>query len=238
MQNALLKQLETMVQSLGLKPGDRLPAERRFAAQLNVSRNSLRRLLHTLEGRGMVEIKKGSGTFLKPRFFNSCDPYLGTADRSPEKIVADQLETVFLLFPLITELACARLAPAQLDLLQKSNVALSRSIFTQDPKKVWMESLSFFRLLAKGTGNSFMSSIMEEICAIDMAPFDQFFKVTQKSRERLFGAHVNILNALKEKDCRKAKKVTQDYAVHLSVIAGLSDEDCKDSAYCRFRRRQ
>jgi GntR family transcriptional repressor for pyruvate dehydrogenase complex len=225
MLNDLFKQLEAMVQFLGLKSGDRLPAERIFAARLNISRNSLRRLLHTLEGRGMVEIKKGSGTFLKPRFFNTSDPYLYTDKTPSEKIVADQLEAVFLFFPVIVELACHRMDKAQLDLLQKRNVALSRSTFSKDPQKVWMQSLSFFRLIAEGTGNSFMSNIMEEICAIDMAPFDHFFEGTQISRERLFGDHVNILNSLKEKDCKKAKQAAQDYAIHLSLIVGISYEN-------------
>lgn len=220
MLNDLFKQLEAAVQSLGLKPGDRFPAERQLAAELNVSRNTFRRLLHTLEGRGMVEIKKGSGTFLKPRFFNTLDPHWGTEKRSVEKVMADQMESVFLFFPIIVELACRRMSTAQLEILQKSNVALSRSIFTEDHRKVWLESLSFFRIIAKGTGNSFMSGIMEEIFDVDMTPFDHFFMATQKSREELFGDHVNILNALIEKDCGKARQATRNYAVHLNRIIG------------------
>nr|WP_320193503.1 GntR family transcriptional regulator [uncultured Desulfobacter sp.] len=220
MLNDLFKQLEATAQSLGLKPGDRFPAERQLAAELNVSRNTFRRLLHTLEGRGMVEIKKGSGTFLKPRFFNTLDPYWGTEKRSAQNVMGDQMESVFLFFPIIVELACHRMTTPQLDLLQKSNVALSRSIFTKDHRKVWLESLSFFRIIAKGTGNSVMAGIVEEIFDVDMIPFDHFFKATQKSKEELFGDHVNILNALIEKDCGKARQVTQNYAVHLNRIIG------------------
>ena len=223
MKDTLLRQFESFVQRLGLGSGDRLPSERQFAGDLNISRNSLRRLLHILEGRGMVEIRKGSGTFLKPRFFNAADPYLGTGNTPPEKVITDQLETIFLFFPIIVELASLRMSKRQLDQLQKSNVSLSRSIFSKDSRKVWMESLSFFRLIAQGTGNSFMVGIMEEICGIDMAPFDHFFEVTQKSRERLFGYHVNILNALKEKDGQKAKQTTQDYARYLSQLLEISN---------------
>lgn len=228
MLNDLFKQLEATVQSLGLKPGDRFPAERQLAAELNVSRNTFRRLLHTLEGRGMVEIKKGSGTFLKPRFFNTQDPYLGTEKRSAGKVMADQMETVFLFFPIIIELACHRMTPAQLEMLQKSNVALSRSIFTRDHRKVWLESLSFFRIIAKGTGNSLVSGIMEEIFAVDMVPFDHFFKATQKSREELFADHVNILNALIEKECAKARQAARNYAIHLNRIMGNNTEALSD----------
>lgn len=223
MQPSLLKQVELTIQKLGLKAGDRLPAERKLAVGLNVSRNSLRRVLHKLEGRGLVDIRKGSGTFLNTRFFNPADPYLGTGNISPEKIVTDQLETAFIFFPVIVELACLRMTLDQLEQLQKSNISLSRSIFSKDPQKVWMESLSFFRLIALGTGNSFMVTIMEEICSVDMAPFNHFFEVTQKSRERVFGDHVNILKALKEKNGKKAKKITQEYVRHLSHVLEIQD---------------
>lgn len=223
MQRSLLRQVEQTIQKLGLQAGDRLPAERTLARDLGVSRNSLRRLLHKLEGRGLVDIKKGSGTFLKTRFFNPADPYFGTGDTPPEKIVTDQLETAFLFFPVMVELAGLRMSSSQLDDLKKSNVALSRSIFSKDPQKVWMESLSFYRLIALGTGNSFMMNIMEEICSIDMAPFNHFFEITQKSREQLFGDHVNILNALREKDCKKAKQITREYVRHLSQVLETRD---------------
>jgi DNA-binding FadR family transcriptional regulator len=38
----IAEQLETMIATQGLKPGDRLPAERQLAEQLEVSRPSLR----------------------------------------------------------------------------------------------------------------------------------------------------------------------------------------------------
>lgn len=218
MQYPLFEKIKSSIQKLGLGPGDRLPSERNFALELKVSRNSLRRLLHTLEGRGLVDIKKGSGTFLKARFFSSTDLYPGNKNPEPEKIVANQLEAAFLFFPIIVELAGLRMDLSQLEKLQKSNVALSRSIFSQNPQKVWMESLSFFRLIALGTQNSFMVDVMEEICSIDMAPFKHFFEVNQKIREQLFGDHVNILNALREKNCKKAKQATQDYVQHLSRL--------------------
>jgi hypothetical protein len=34
---------------------------------------------------------------------------------------------------------------------------------------------------------------------------------------------VNILKALKEKDCKRAKKVTQEYVRHLSQVLEIED---------------
>ena len=48
-----------------LKPGDRLPAERLLAAQIGISRPSLRAGLRALAAMGIVEARHGSGTFIK-----------------------------------------------------------------------------------------------------------------------------------------------------------------------------
>jgi GntR family transcriptional repressor for pyruvate dehydrogenase complex len=47
-----------------LKPGDRLPTEFEIAETLNVGRNSVREAIKMLSSLGVIEIKRGSGTFI------------------------------------------------------------------------------------------------------------------------------------------------------------------------------
>lgn len=48
----------------GLKPGDRLPAEREFMEGLAVGRSTVREVIRQLQALGIVESRKGSGTYL------------------------------------------------------------------------------------------------------------------------------------------------------------------------------
>lgn len=48
----------------GLKPGDRLPAERELTAALQVGRSSVREAVSQLSALGVVETRVGSGTYL------------------------------------------------------------------------------------------------------------------------------------------------------------------------------
>jgi GntR family transcriptional repressor for pyruvate dehydrogenase complex len=59
-------QIRQMIMSGKLKPGDRLPAERDLAAQLGVSRSSIREALRGLEIAGLVKLYKGGsgGAFI------------------------------------------------------------------------------------------------------------------------------------------------------------------------------
>lgn len=60
-------QVRSMVADGRLKPGDRLPSERELAPRLQVSRNTLREALRTLEHAGLIEMRKGAsgGAFVR-----------------------------------------------------------------------------------------------------------------------------------------------------------------------------
>jgi DNA-binding FadR family transcriptional regulator len=61
----IAEQLETMIATQGLKAGDRLPAERQLAEQLEVSRPSLREALQKLISKGLLVSRAGGGTYIQ-----------------------------------------------------------------------------------------------------------------------------------------------------------------------------
>jgi|TARA_Y100000294_G_scaffold55517_1_gene52467 DNA-binding FadR family transcriptional regulator len=68
----VVRQIEQLILEGALKPGDRLPAERKFAAQLRVSRPSLREGLQILSARGLLVTRRGGATEIT----ESLDPAL------------------------------------------------------------------------------------------------------------------------------------------------------------------
>jgi len=60
--DSVVRQIEELILEGALKPGDRLPAERKFAAQLGVSRPSLREGLQILAARGLLHTRRGGAT--------------------------------------------------------------------------------------------------------------------------------------------------------------------------------
>jgi GntR family transcriptional repressor for pyruvate dehydrogenase complex len=57
-------QIERLILGRELKAGDRLPAERELAQQLQVSRNALREAIQILAQKGLVQARAGSGTYV------------------------------------------------------------------------------------------------------------------------------------------------------------------------------
>lgn len=62
---AVVQQIRELIERLGLKPGDRLPSERRLAVQFGVSRGSVREALQFLALMGLIEIRRGGGSYLQ-----------------------------------------------------------------------------------------------------------------------------------------------------------------------------
>lgn len=56
--------IRKMISQENLRPGDRIPSERELADTLNVGRSTIREALRSLELLGLIETRRGEGTFL------------------------------------------------------------------------------------------------------------------------------------------------------------------------------
>ena len=61
----IVNQLRDMIEQDGLLPGDKIPSERELSERLQVGRSSVREALRALELLGLIETKRGEGTFIK-----------------------------------------------------------------------------------------------------------------------------------------------------------------------------
>ncbi len=60
--------LRELIEAGQYQPGERLPSQDELAAQLSVSRLTLRDALRSLEQEGVVQVKHGVGTFVSPSY--------------------------------------------------------------------------------------------------------------------------------------------------------------------------
>ncbi|MGI4764225.1 MAG: FadR/GntR family transcriptional regulator [Janthinobacterium lividum] len=61
---AVTRALARFIEDSRLQPGDRLPTERSLMASLAVGRSTVREVMRQFQARGIVESRKGSGSFL------------------------------------------------------------------------------------------------------------------------------------------------------------------------------
>lgn len=61
----VLHQLKSYIEENHLHPGDKLPSERELSEQLNVGRSSIREAFRAMELLGLIETRRGEGTFMR-----------------------------------------------------------------------------------------------------------------------------------------------------------------------------
>ncbi len=122
----IVKQLRIMIEQDGLKPGDKIPSERELCERLNVGRSSVREALRALELLGLIETRRGEGTFIRDFRSNQLVQLLGTFVLQDTKAKQDVIETKYLI-----ELDCLRL------ILRRNNEEQLENL------KEWIECAEF-----------------------------------------------------------------------------------------------
>lgn len=143
----IVKHLRKMISADGLKSGDKLPSERELSERLNVGRSSVREALRALELLGLIETRRGEGTFIRDFKGNQLVQLLSTFILQDEKAKYDVVETKYFI-----EMDCLRLA------LQKGNgvhIAELRAIMREEV----IDDDQFFSCIVRLAENHLFSRI-------------------------------------------------------------------------------
>ncbi|WP_079510027.1 FadR/GntR family transcriptional regulator [Mesobacillus jeotgali] len=89
----IVRQLREMINKDGLKPGDKIPSERELSERLIAGRSSVREALRALELLGLIETRRGEGTFIRDFRGNQLVQLLSTFILQDEKAKDDVVET-------------------------------------------------------------------------------------------------------------------------------------------------
>ncbi|AYV67462.1 MULTISPECIES: FadR/GntR family transcriptional regulator [Niallia] len=89
----IVNHLREMINQNGLKPGDKLPSERVLSDTLHAGRSSIREALRALELLGLIETRKGEGTFLRDFQGHKLVELISTFILQNDKAKQDVLET-------------------------------------------------------------------------------------------------------------------------------------------------
>ncbi len=93
----IVHQIRTMISQDGLQPGDKIPSERELSERLDVGRSSVREALRALELLGLIETRRGEGTFLRDFREHHLVELLGMFILQDEQAKYDVLQTKMML---------------------------------------------------------------------------------------------------------------------------------------------
>jgi len=106
----IVKQLRQIIEKDGLKAGDKIPSERELSERLIAGRSSVREALRALELLGLIETRRGEGTYIRDFRGNQLVQLLSTFILQDKKAIQDVVETKQMI-----ELDCLQLALSKRD---------------------------------------------------------------------------------------------------------------------------
>lgn len=190
-----------------LEPGQKLPSEREFSKQMNVSRSILREALRTLESSGIITIRHGEGAFVKSDSdLSSLIEHLLFMWRLSNKTKDDLLELRCIFESAALEQIILRADDEELQSLEQT----ARKIGDHhDTKSIQDADIEFHRGLIKSTGNELFIQMTELI--IEYFAGVPHGHMGKKERDKSLQDHLDIVEALRGRDASKAKRLLADH---------------------------
>ncbi|MEU3889928.1 FCD domain-containing protein [Streptomyces sp. NPDC029041] len=208
-----MDKIKAMIVAGELAPGSRLPKEEVLAAQLGLSRNSLREAVRALTAMRILTVRQGDGTYV-----SSLEPHLlleslsFASDVSQGRTALQLLQVRRLLEPQATGLAAALLTSEDLqelgDLLERSKSAATVEEFIA-------HDIAFHVRIVEAVGNPVLSMLLRVL-----STSTQRVRIVRASQARRAVAHAHrdheqILGALRSRDALLAASAA---TVHITAV--------------------
>ena len=202
-----------MIVSGTLRAGDRLPKEADLAAELGLSRSSLREAVRALSLMNILDVRQGDGTYvtsLEPTLLLEALSFI--VDFHRDATVLELLAVRRILEPAATAMAAERATDAELEELGKLLDSLGES---PSADELVANDLEFHRRIVACSGNSVLSSLVETMSA-PTTRARVWRGLTQAGAwERTLAEHRAILHAMVLRDAEAARSWS---TVHIASV--------------------
>ena len=219
----IIREIKSLLNSGKLKPGDRLPAERKLAEQFGVGRASVRDAIKKLEFYGILKTLPQSGSVVAGLESPALEGLITDVLRLDNYDFYSLVETRLLL-----ETHAARLCALRRtnDDLLKMEVALQNYLdkSNQGGMGVTDADLAFHRCIAEGSKNMVIKSLMMIITPDILKSFNEY-KVCQSVETVASNEHRKLLEYIRAKDSEAAEATMRLHLNNVMVFAASLKND-------------
>ncbi|HEX6496329.1 MAG TPA: FadR/GntR family transcriptional regulator [Acidobacteriaceae bacterium] len=205
--------IRKQIQSGAMPSGSRLPSEKVLAQQLGVSRPTVREAMIALEIAGLVEIRTGSGSYVRHRDLIAAP----SIDTGPGPI--ELLNARILIEGEIAAEAAQRATSEDLaeiaGTLDEMQSIIARGEHSRNADQ------SFHVSIARASGNDVLASIVGELWAGMFSPlFHQFSERTRlvRRQDAALNEHRAIFAALRTRDALGARAAMRQHLMQVQAV--------------------
>jgi GntR family transcriptional repressor for pyruvate dehydrogenase complex len=219
----LTEQLVELIEVDRLAPGDRLPTVQALAGRFGVAAPTMREALRRLQAVGVVEMRHGSGVYVRhgARRVVLPNPYPGPLER---ETIADLLDARLLIEPHLAGLA----AHAEEDAIAELQHLLEHAgelLEGGEDAALSATNLAFHRGVARCGGNSVLAQVIDSL--LDLYAAEQL-EILRLYADRVHDheEHAEILRAIQSHDEAHATELMRRHLEGVrSVVAARVDAE-------------
>ena len=230
----VVEKLLALVQARGLQAGERLPAERQLAAELGVSRNSLREAIQKLTSQGALVSRRGDGTYVQSTapaewLQEAMGPLVRLLDADPHYRY-DVLETRHALETSTAWLAAQRATPADKERIQRCFDVMMQHQQSGHAELAARADAQFHLAIAEASHNVVLVQVMQSLFAVVLSTVERnrhdMFRLSAPETLRVLTAqHQDQMQAILDGDPTRARACIGDHLEHVRTTIQRMDED-------------
>lgn len=211
----LTRSVVDLVRSDGLVPGDRLPSVQALAQRFHVAQPTVRETLRRLEAVGMLDIRHGSGVYLRRATHAVIlpNPHPG---RLSDRTIDDLLGARLLIEPELADLAARRVTDGDVRDLE---LVLARAAerLEGEERPLGRLNMDFHRRVAELSGNTVLGEVIDSLVALHED--DQLVVMRlYNDRRRDHLQHQAILSAIRSRNPEQARLTMRDHLLDVRRV--------------------
>lgn len=213
----IVQQIKDQIKKGILKPGEKLPSERKLADLLGLSRASVREAIQALAFSGYLEVIQGKGTYvleMSTKYDEIVNFFSEFSDYSLDYL----MEARIMLEGEFARLAALNASQEEIDLIEKIFKEIESS---KDLNSFVVKDLEFHLTIAKATHNPFMNGLMKIIGEMLYKETQRIIGMSGYTRVNTIETTRNLVQAIKKRNAEQAKELMSEHI--RNIRASLED---------------
>ena len=190
-----------------VKPGEKLPSERKLADLLGLSRASVREAIQALAFSGYLEVIQGKGTYvleMSTKYDEIVNFFSEFSDYSLDYL----MEARIMLEGEFARLAALNASQEEIALIEKIFNEIAKS---KDLNSFVVKDLEFHLTIAKATHNPFMNGLMKIIGEMLYKETRKIIKISKGTRINTIETTRDLVQAFKKRNAEQAKELMSEH---------------------------
>jgi len=216
----IISQVRDRISAGTIKPGEKLPPERKLAEHFGVSRGQVREAINKLQFYGIVSVQPQSGTIVNGIGITAIEGLITDILKIEKVDFKSLIDTRILLEKEAARLAALNRTPEDLIEMSKALEAYEVRLGQTKEEGAIEEDLLFHIKIAEASKNSVLKSLMLIITPDIVKSFINLKVCNETNNYKTIDEHRNILDRISDQDAEGAVKAME---IHLDNIIEFSN---------------